>query len=225
MTLYIKAGPDGTSVGDCPFAHFVRMVLEVKQLEYDLQPCVPDTKPKWLLEYYDGKMPALRHRRECYVESDTIASYLDFFFPKPSLRGKTRADEAAAETAAEGLFPAMAQYLKHTPDGDDADMENKELLKNVFRTLNDHLANTTGRTGPYLVGDGSEICLLDCRLAPVLYHAVTGIRAFKGSAIDVEHEFPALHQYTKHMFENEPAFVKTVYPEDVVIWGWGNARS
>jgi glutathione S-transferase len=225
MTLYVKAGPDGTSVGDCPFAHFVRMVLELKQLEYELQPCVQDTKPQWLIEYYDGKMPALRHRRECYVESDTIASYLDFFFREPSLRGKTRADEAAAEAAAEGLFPALAQYLKHTTDGDDADMAKKETLRRVFQTLDDHFAHTKGRSGPYLVGDGSKICLLDCRLAPVLYHAVTGIRALKGGAIDLATDFPALHQYTKHMFENEPAFVKTVYPPEVVAWGWGNARS
>ena len=33
MELYIKAGPDGTSVGDCPFAHFVRAVLSMKGLE------------------------------------------------------------------------------------------------------------------------------------------------------------------------------------------------
>ena len=60
MTLYVKAGPDGKSLGDCPFAHYVRMVLEVKGLEYELKPSVQDTKPSWLIEYYDGKMPALR---------------------------------------------------------------------------------------------------------------------------------------------------------------------
>ena len=30
MDLYLKAGPDGKSVGDCPFAHYVRMVLHAK---------------------------------------------------------------------------------------------------------------------------------------------------------------------------------------------------
>ncbi len=30
MDLYLKAGPDGKSVGDCPFAHNVRMVLYLK---------------------------------------------------------------------------------------------------------------------------------------------------------------------------------------------------
>lgn len=87
MTLYLKAGPVGTSsVGDCPFAHFVRMVLEEKGLDYELRPCGNDEdKPTWLLEHYEGKMPALRHGQECYIESDVIAQYLDFFFPNPNL--------------------------------------------------------------------------------------------------------------------------------------------
>lgn len=85
MTLYLKAAEDGQSVGDCPFAHYVRMVLEEKGLEYQLKPTPPDGKPTWLLEYYDGKLPALRHRKECYVESQVIVEYLDYFFPQPSL--------------------------------------------------------------------------------------------------------------------------------------------
>ena len=108
MTLYVKAGPDGTSLGDCPFAHFVRMVLDVKGLEYDLQPCIQSTKPSWLIEYYEGKMPALRHRKECYVESDTIAAYIDFFFPQPELTPSNPNDTDDAIAAVDGLFPAIA---------------------------------------------------------------------------------------------------------------------
>ena len=52
MTIYLKAGPDGTSVGDCPFAQFVRMVLEEKGLEYTVKPCVQETKPSWLVELF-----------------------------------------------------------------------------------------------------------------------------------------------------------------------------
>lgn len=34
MELYIKAGPNDGEVGDCPFAHYVRCVLEFKGLQY-----------------------------------------------------------------------------------------------------------------------------------------------------------------------------------------------
>jgi glutathione S-transferase len=225
MTLYVKAGPDGTSLGDCPFAHFVRMVLETKGLEYELKPCVQDTKPGWLKEYYDGKMPALRHRKECYVDSDTIAAYLDFFFPKPEL-SPPDADEAdAAAAAVDGLFPAVAQYLKHTPDGDDVDTEKKTNLEAALQKLNDHLSAVT-RTGPYMVGDGSVIRMNDCKLAPVLYHMCTAVTAFKGDkAIDLVKDFPAVKAYTDYMFETDASFHKTVYPPEVVVWGWGNARA
>jgi hypothetical protein len=45
MELYCKAGPDGTETGDCPFAHYVRLVLEEKGLDSELKPTVPETKP------------------------------------------------------------------------------------------------------------------------------------------------------------------------------------
>jgi len=32
MVLFLKAGEDGKSIGDCPFAHYVRMVLEEKKI-------------------------------------------------------------------------------------------------------------------------------------------------------------------------------------------------
>ena len=36
MELYLKAGSDGKSVGDCPFAHFVRAAISFKGLECEV---------------------------------------------------------------------------------------------------------------------------------------------------------------------------------------------
>lgn len=222
MTLYVKAGPDGTSLGDCPFAHFVRMVLEVKGLEYDLLPCVADTKPSWLTEYYEGKMPALRHRKECYVESDTIASYLDFFFPNPEL-SVTNSLSDEADAAVEGLFLAVAQYIKHQPDGDEVDGIKRNNLEAILQRINTHLS-AESRTGSYLVGDGSVIQMTDCRVAPMLYHLCVADQSFKNGALDLKKAFPAIGAYTQHMFEADPHFKKTAYPREVILWGWRNAR-
>ena len=217
MTLYVKAGPDGKCLGDCPFAHFVRMVLHAKGLEYDLRPAVQDTKPQWLIQYYDGKMPALRHRRECYVESDTIAAYLDFFFPSPALTK----EDADGDAAMEGFFSAVAQYLKHTPDGDTGEQPKRERLCERLAALNAHLA---AGTGPYWTGDALQ--LQDCKLAPQLYVLYTSMAAFKtASAIDVPTDYPAVHAYMQHMMERDPAFRGTVCPAAVVEWGWGKARA
>ena len=118
----------------------------------------------------------------------------------------------------------MAQYLKHTPDGDEVDAEKKAKLEACLQKLDAHLA-AESRTGPYLVGDGSTLRLNDCKLAPVLYHMTVGISAFKGgdSAIDFAKDYPALKAYMDHMFATE-IFQKTIYPAATVEWGWGNAR-
>jgi len=223
MQLYMKAGQDGKSVGDCPFAHMVRMVLEEKGLEYEVKPAVQETKPTWLIEYYEGKMPALRHRKECYVESSVIAEYLDFFFPEPPLQQDKKAMEEA-EAAVEGFFPSVAKYLKHTPDGDDEDEELKANLESSLSKLEGHLKKE-GRTGPYLVGNGEAVTLLDCSLAPKLFHMQTGLEAFKNNAIDISNQFPAVQAYMDAIFDRD-SFQKTAeYGKDCLVWGWNNARS
>lgn len=223
MSLYLKAGPDGKSVGDCPFAHFVRIVLEEKGLEYELIPSIQETKPSWLIEHYDGKMPALRHRKECYVDSSVIAEYLDFFFQEPPLKSKNSNDMDEAEAAIDGIFPAIAKYLKHTPDGDAEDVELKTNLESKLNSLESHL-NKDGRTGPFMVGNGEQLTLVDASLAPKLYHMQSGIEGFKNNAIDIGTQFPAVKSYMDTMFER-PSFKASIYPKETVLWGWGNARS
>ena len=60
MELYIKAGKVDGEVGDCPFAHYVRGVLQHKNVEYNVRPCKPDSKPSWLVNDLDGRMPCLK---------------------------------------------------------------------------------------------------------------------------------------------------------------------
>lgn len=227
MTLYLKPAEDGTSPGDCPFSHFVHMVLEEKGLEYELQPSTQDAKPNWLVEHYGGKMPALRHKKKCYIESGVIAEYLDSIFPVPSLKGNADAMEAA-ETAVQGIFPAIVKYLKHTPDGDEDDLVLKagldEKLSNLESYLSAAAADIKGRKGPFLVGDGSNISLVDCSLAPKLFHMETGIDSFKDKAIDLGQKFPKVKGYMDAVFAR-PSFEKTKYPKETILWGWSNARA
>jgi len=223
MTLYLKAGPDGTSVGDCPFAQYVRMVLIEKGLEYRIRPCgSDDDKPTWLLDYYGGSIPALRHKAECYVESDVIAQYLDFFFQEPSLSSKKRIMTEAQEATSD-FFPALAKYLKHTPDSDEADGELQANLEQALQNLEDRLT-AEGRSGPFFVGNGELFTLIDCSMAPKLYHMLVGLEEFKQKAIDIPNKFPSLHTYMETVFAR-PSFVESTYPKETIIWGWSNARN
>jgi len=222
MTLYLKAAEDGTSAGDCPFAHFVRMVLEEKGQNCVLKPSTEETKPKWLKEHYGGKMPALQHKKKCYVESSVIAEYLDRTFQDPRLKGKAE-EVQATETVLDGIFPAIAKYMKHTPDGDEEDLKLKAGLEEKLGKLESHLASVK-RKGPFLVGDGTSVSLVDCSLVPKLYHMETGIDSLKQKSIDLEQQFPMVRSYMDTMFAR-PSFQKTVYSRETVLWGWGNARA
>ena len=210
MTLFLKAAEDGVSVGDCPFAHAVRLVLEEKGLEYQVQPCTAETKPEWLVEVYEGKMPALRHRKECYVDSSVICEYLEFFFPEPVSLKPPKMDDSILD----GFFPAVAQYLKDTSD----DPEKLSNLQGKLKGLDDHLSSG----GPFLCGE--SFSMLDCRLVPQLYHLKAASAAYKGSMPKLEEEYPHLAKYYEAT-TSRPSFSNTVYPEETVVWGWGNARS
>ena len=218
MSLYVKPAEDGKSVGDCPFAHYVRMVLHEKGLEYDLLPTTQENKPNWLLEGYDGKMPALRHRKECYVDSDVIAQYLDFFFqePKMSVLGE---DAEQATSSVDGFFPAMAKFVKHRPNGDDDDKEKQAVLEEKLQTLENHLSRD-GRTGSYLVGDGEKFTLFDCSMAPKLYAMDVCLEKIKGRPIDLKEKYPAVRKYMDEVFARD-SFKSTVeYGPETVVWGW-----
>eukprot|EP00560_Eucampia_antarctica_P002067 CAMPEP_0197837618 /NCGR_PEP_ID=MMETSP1437-20131217/32712_1 /TAXON_ID=49252 ORGANISM="Eucampia antarctica, Strain CCMP1452" /NCGR_SAMPLE_ID=MMETSP1437 /ASSEMBLY_ACC=CAM_ASM_001096 /LENGTH=318 /DNA_ID=CAMNT_0043444801 /DNA_START=152 /DNA_END=1108 /DNA_ORIENTATION=+ len=225
MTLYLKAGPDGSSIGDCPFAHYVRMILHEKGLEYDVRPCTKETKPDWLIDYYDGSVPALRHRKECYTESDVIAQYLDFFFQEPSLSGN-RKDTTIASECLDGFFQNVVKYLKHTPDGDDEDEQLKAKLEQALAKIEARLLEGSegdSRVGPFLVGNGEKITLLDCSLSPKLFHLKIGLQTFKNNSIDIPNQFPSLQKYMDTIFSRD-SFEQSSYAEEVVVWGWSNAR-
>ena len=220
MTLYVKPAQDGTSVGDCPFAHFVRMVLEEKGLDYTLIPSTQENKPQWLLDDYEGKMPALRHRKECYVDSEVIAQYLDFFFKEPELSVSSGgAETESASGVLDGFFPAMAKFAKHSPNGDEDDKVKQAVLEEKLQGLEDHLS-AEGRTGLYLVGDGEQFTLLDCSLAPKLYAMDVCLKEIKDDPIDLAGKYPKLRKYMDDVFER-PSFQSTVeYGPETVVWGW-----
>uniref|UniRef100_A0A7S4ARC1 GST N-terminal domain-containing protein n=2 Tax=Pseudo-nitzschia australis TaxID=44445 RepID=A0A7S4ARC1_9STRA len=228
MTLYVKAAEDGTSVGDCPFAHYIRMILEEKKLPCQVQPCASnDDKPAWLMEYYEGKLPCLKHKKEAYVESNVIAAYLDYFFPftdgSDDDERERKAATEKAEDAMEGFFPAVAGYLKDV-DGDNDESSPKlvalrEKLAALEETLGDNGGATNNLDGTAAFG------LLDCRLVPQLYHLKVGIEAFKQhKQPNLETEFPRIHGYLVRSMERS-SFQNTSYSPETIEWGWSNARN
>lgn len=210
ITLYCKAGPDGSSIGDCPFCHAVRLILEELHIDYELIPATTETKPQWLVDHFERKMPALRYGKTCYTESSVIIEFLLRLSNDDDKLSQTNINESANA----GLFPAIAKYLKHTPDNDAADFELRDDLKTILRQLDDHLAGK-------LFWNGEDVTQTDCKMAPQLYHLQCGIAAFQKD-IDLA-DYKNLSSYMQNLFDRQ-SFQSTKYPAETVEWGWGNAR-
>jgi len=235
MVLFLKAGEDGKSIGDCPFAHYVRMVLEEKKLDYTVRSVTEETKPNWLVDYYQGQLPALRHNKECYIESNIIVSYLDYFFPsdyeESTKESKTNLKNAEKNALIE-LFPIVARYLK---DVDDSDETYDEVIE-CLNKLEDHFQKLCATKGEkndddlewcYLDGTKTNFNQLDCRIIPQLYHLSVGIEEFKNNdhtkKPNLKDEYPFIFKYLQNGMER-PSFLSTKYDPEVLIWGWNNAR-
>ena len=211
MELYLKAGPQGASeVGDCPFAHYVRCVLNFKGLDYKVIPCTAETKPTWLLNDLDGKMPCIRMDDMKLAESGEIAKYLEATYQEPSL---STPNLEAAMALQGSMFPAMAKFVKSK----EFDQEKEQQLIDELSKLDLHLASNK-----YLSGD--KLSLADYSLAPKLYHFDIAVGHFyPDTRTKIKDKCQHLENYMTQMFE-DAAFDATKYPHDVVVWGWTNAR-
>eukprot|EP00095_Tigriopus_kingsejongensis_P010584 maker-scaffold449_size167299-snap-gene-0.13 protein:Tk10584 transcript:maker-scaffold449_size167299-snap-gene-0.13-mRNA-1 annotation:"gsh-dependent dehydroascorbate monomeric enzymes catalyzing the reduction of dha into asc" len=213
MELYVKAGPDQKSIGDCPFAHYVRMVIAVKGVDCDVIPLPPSNKPDWLVEDFDGKMPVLDHKGMRTGESGAIAVTLDETFPDPPLQFQGR-EETAMKTLS-GIFPALAKVIKSR----NLDFNAEKTLLGQLQVMNSYLIGKP--KGAYLLGE--NISLADCSIVPKLYHLDVTLSHYYPDTRKKLAQFPQLKAYMEQMFKLD-AFQNTKYPPAYVIWGWDTAR-
>jgi len=211
MELYIKPGPDGNSVGDCPFAHYVRAVIHTKKLDCKVFPCCAESKPTWLLEKHQGKMPCLRDGNDEIVESSMIVAYLETTYP--DIKVECPADKEMMQSTS-GLFPALAKFIKKA----EYDESLEHGLKSQLDILESRL-NTS--SGDYLCG-GDTASLVDLSLAPKLYHLRICLQHFYPN-LSAKLVGPKVTEYTDRVLQLD-AVRDTSYPPETVIAGWTKAR-
>jgi len=209
MELYLKAGADGQSVGDCPFAHYVRAVLAYKDLPCSVHPCGPSGKPSWLVESHGGKMPCLKTKDDIITESSVIADHINSSHPPILPTG----EDVKAEVG--GIFPAMARLVKST--------QADPSLEEAFVLAVTRLANVLKSSGgPWLLGD--SISLADLALGPVLYHASITLAEWHPGALQKMEGLEVVAAYRDRLLAL-PCVRDTSYPRETVLWGWGQARA
>ncbi|KAM4794858.1 chloride intracellular channel protein 6 [Rhinophrynus dorsalis] len=195
ISLFVKAGSDGESIGNCPFSQRLFMILwlkgvifnvttvDLKRKPADLQNLAPGTNPPFMT--FDGEVKTDVNKIEEFLEERlTVPRY-------PKLAPK----HPESNSAGNDVFAKFSAYIKN-PKKDLNETLEKNLLKSLKR-LNDFLnsplpeeidaysiEDITVSNRRFL--DGNELTLADCNLLPKLHIIKVAAKKFRNFEIPAE---------------------------------------
>lgn len=213
IVFFAKAGPDGTSMGDCPFTMKANLALRFKGTEFNTYFIDTGNKPAWYLDLNEeGTTPTLIDGTMAIGDSEEIVEYADKIGVNKHLKLSREDDDKwdAAFDAVSPLFGSLVRLLKNKEEEKEAEL--KQALTDAIDKLEAFL--TEGK-GPYLLGD--QISALDCNLAPKLNHIMVAAGHYK--AFEIPEKCVKVKQFMNTIKATEEWKASTC-PDDVIIWGW-----
>ncbi|CAN9498096.1 unnamed protein product [Ophioblennius macclurei] len=212
IELFVKAGSDGESIGNCPFSQRLFMILWLKGVVFNVTTVDLKRKPADLHNLAPGTHPPfLTFQGEVLTDVNKIEEYLEAMLtpPKyPRLAAKNR----KSNTAGNDIFAKFSAYIKNTRVDKNRPLEkglNKalaELDEYLMKPIEDdnngcHEVESNRR---YL--DGDELTLADCNLLPKLH--VVKVVAKKYRNYDIPSEFRGVWHYLSNAYKRDE-FVNT----------------
>lgn len=189
--VYVKAGPDGSSIGDCPFSLKVLLAAALKGVPVELVTVDLANKPASFLALTDaGSTPVFVHAGRTLAESGEILTYVDTLGDASaagSLAAPLATADPAVAAAVGGVFGVFARLMKNKEAGEEA--ARVAALEAALAAV-DGVLEAGG--GPFLVGPW--VSALDCDLIPKLRHVVAAAGHYKGFSV-AGHGWDALEQY------------------------------
>ncbi|XP_034007009.1 chloride intracellular channel protein 6-like isoform X1 [Trematomus bernacchii] len=210
ISLYVKAGSDGESVGNCPFSQRLFMILWLKGVIFNVTTVDLKRKPADLQDLAPGTNPPfVTFNGEVKVDVNKIEEFLEEKLTPPRYpRLATKHSEA--NTAGIDVFAKFSAYIKNTRK-DTNDVLEKALLKSL-RRLDDFLrtplpeeidADASGdvpeSSRSFL--DGPELTLADCNLLPKLH--ILKVVAKKYRSFEIPAEMTGVWRYFNCAYQRE----------------------
>ncbi|KAM5336361.1 chloride intracellular channel protein 6 [Glossophaga mutica] len=178
ITLFVKAGCDGESIGNCPFSQRLFMILwlkgvifnvttvDLKRKPADLQNLAPGTNPPFMT--FDGEVKMDVNKIEEFLEEKLA----------PPRYPRLATQHPESNSAGNDVFAKFSAFIKNTKK-DANELHEKNLLK-ALRKLDSYLssplpdeAEAGGAEQVAVSGrkflDGDELTLADCNLLPKLH--------------------------------------------------------
>ncbi|XP_068603067.1 chloride intracellular channel protein 1 [Brachionichthys hirsutus] len=178
VELFVKAGSDGQSIGNCPFSQRLFMVLWLKGVTFDVTTVDMKRKLDVLKDLAPGAQPPfLLYGSEVKTDTNKIEEFLEETLCPPKYP-RLAARNPEANTAGMDVFSKFSAYVKNSNPQINDNLENG-LLK-ALKKLDDFLCTrlpdeidqnsadeVTSSSRPFL--DGLELSLADCNLLPKLH--------------------------------------------------------
>lgn len=177
----------------CPFAHRVHLVLNAKEIPYNVVYINLSEKPEWYPKINpNGKVPAIQLMNEpnhpFLIESMVIAEYLDEKYPENKLYPTDPLEKAETKLWIEkfGPIPGAFYRLVYEVNSDEI---NAELLTKFYAELANFEAELTKRGLTFFAG--SKPGILDYSIWP-WFERFTILSSIIGDKYDFDGKFPRL---------------------------------
>ncbi|XP_038607406.1 chloride intracellular channel protein 5 isoform X1 [Tachyglossus aculeatus] len=211
ISLFIKAGIDGESIGNCPFSQRLFMILWLKGVVFNVTTVDLKRKPADLHNLAPGTHPPfLTFNGEVKTDVNKIEEFLEETLAPPKYP-KLAAKYRESNTAGIDIFSKFSAYIKNTKQQDNANLERglTKALKKLDDFLNTPLpdeidASSCGderKVSRRKFLDGEELTLADCNLLPKLH--VVKIVAKKYRNYEIPAEMAGLWRYLKNAYARD----------------------
>ncbi|XP_015737579.1 chloride intracellular channel protein 6 [Coturnix japonica] len=210
ISLFVKAGSDGESIGNCPFSQRLFMILwlkgvifnvttvDLKRKPADLQNLAPGTNPPFMT--FDGEVKTDVNKIEEFLEEKLAPPRYPKLAPK----------HPESNSAGNDVFAKFSAFIKN-PRKDANENLEKALLK-ALRKLDNYLNSPlpdeidaysteeiTVSCRKFL--DGDELTLADCNLLPKLH--IIKVVAKKYRNFDFPPEMTGISRYLSNAYARD----------------------
>lgn len=210
ISLFVKAGSDGESIGNCPFSQRLFMILWLKGVVFNVTTVDLKRKPADLHNLAPGTHPPfLTFNGEVKTDINKIEEFLEETLCPPKYP-KLAARQRESNMAGNDIFAKFSAFIKNTKPEANAVLE-KGLTK-ALQKLDDYLASPLpeeidadsmeeekGSTRLFL--DGNELTLADCNLLPKLH--IVKVVAKKYRNYDIPAEMTGVWRYLKNAYTRD----------------------
>ncbi|XP_059965951.1 chloride intracellular channel protein 5 isoform X1 [Mesoplodon densirostris] len=211
VNLFVKAGIDGESIGNCPFSQRLFMILWLKGVVFNVTTVDLKRKPADLHNLAPGTHPPfLTFNGDVKTDVNKIEEFLEETLT-PEKYPKLAAKHRESNTAGIDIFSKFSAYIKNTKQQNNAALERG--LTKALKKLDDYLntplpeeidSNTRGdedKGSRRKFLDGDELTLADCNLLPKLHVVKTVAKKYRN--YDFPAEMTGLWRYLKNAYARD----------------------